>query len=153
MATLAQAMTSFVFEERALDARDRVIAAALAEGARYKEELLERAGGAYTAEQIGQVLGGKSRQAIAEGRKTNLYFGVPAGRGYAYPKCQVTESGILPGLRQFLDAFILPDPWMKLALLLEPSAQLEGRSPLDALRLGEVEPAVGVAKSYGGHGA
>jgi hypothetical protein len=153
MATLAQAMTSFVFEETALDARDQLIAAALAEGARYKEKLLEKAGGAYTAEQIAQVLGGKSRQAIADGRKTNLYFGVPVNRGYAYPKCQLTESGILPGLRSFLDAFSLPDPWMKFVVLLEPHPQLRGRSPLEALRAGEVEPAVEVAKSYGTHGA
>ena len=152
LATVAHALTESVVEERALDEADRQIAAALTAGARYKEDLLDRAGGAYTAEQLGTVLG-ISRQAVNDGRKTNLYFGVPSGASYAYPKLQVAEQGVLNGLREFLSAFALPDPWMKLAVLVEPSKRLGGRSPLEALRAGDVQTAVLVAETFGGHGA
>jgi hypothetical protein len=152
LGTAAHALAQSVTEERDLEDADRQIAGAIAAGARYKEELLKRAGGAYTAEQLGQVLG-ISRQAVNDGRKTNLYFGVPVGQSYAYPKLQLTEGGALTGLRTFLDAFTLPDPWMKLAVLLEPSERLEGRSPLDVLRAGDVESPALVAATYGGQGA
>lgn len=119
------------------------------------EELLDRAGGAYTAEQLATVLGkAGGRQTIAAGRKSNLYFGLPTASGYAYPRLQVTDAGtILEGLREFLDAFALPDPWMKLVVLLDPAPQLSGRSPREALLAGDVEGAVAVARAYGTHGA
>ena len=151
ISTIAHALSESVAAERALDEADRQIAAAIAAGARYKEDLLERAGGAYTAEQLGTVLG-LSRQAVNDGRKANLYFGVPSGQSYAYPKLQVTGSGVLTGLRDFLDAFTLPDPWMQLAVLVERSDRL-ARSPLEALRAGDVSGAVLVAETFGGHGA
>jgi hypothetical protein len=152
LATIAHALTESVVEERELDEADRQIAAALAAGAQYKADLLDRAGGAFSAEQLGNVLA-ISRQAVNAGRKTNLYFGVPSGQSFAYPKVQVSGDGVLNGLRSFLDAFTLPDPWMKLAVLVEPSERLDGRSPLDALRAGDVNQAVLVAETYGGHGA
>jgi len=153
LGTAAYALTEAAVEERPLDEADRQIAAALASGARYKEKLLTSAGGSYTAEQLGEVLG-ISRQAVNEGRKTNLYFAVPSGQtGFAYPKLQITKTGLLAGLRTFLDALTLPDPWMKLVVLMEPSERLNGRSPLEALRAGDVAQAVLVAATYGGHGA
>lgn len=155
MATMASAMSAFVFQERALDSRDRVLAASRAKGARFMEELLDRAGGAYTAEQLAAVLGkAGGRQTIAAGRQSNLYFGLPTASGYAYPKLQVTDAGtLLDGLRDYLDAFALPDPWMKLVVLLDPAPQLSGRSPYDALLAGELDDAVAVARAYGTHGA
>ena len=156
MDTVATAMTALVFAERTLDVQDRVLAAARARGARHMEELLARAGGAYTAEQLAAVLGkAGGRQTIAVGRKAHRYFGLPTAPGrYAYPKLQVAADGrLLPGLREFLDAFTLPDPWMQLVVLLEPSPRLAGRTPLDALRAGDVDGAAAVARAYGSHGA
>jgi hypothetical protein len=152
LGTAALALAESVAAAQPLDEADRQIAAALAAGAQYKEELLTRAGGAYSAEQLAQLLG-ISRQAVNEGRKTHLYFAVPSGQSYVYPKLQLTSRGPLPGLRDFLDGFSLPDAWMKLSVLVEPSERLGGRSPLEALREGDVEAAVLVAATYGGHGA
>jgi hypothetical protein len=155
LGTVATAMSAFVVDERALDAQDRALAAARARGAQFMAELLTRAGGAYTAEQLAEVLGKVGgRQTIAAGRASNRYFGLPTAAGYAYPRLQVTEAGApLRGLRDFLDAVALPDPWMKLVLLLDPAPQLEGRTPLEALRSGNVSGAVAVAHAYGSHGA
>lgn len=156
MDTVATAMGALVAPDRKLDERDRTLTAARARGAHVMTELLERAGGAYSAEQLAEVLGkAGGRQTISVGRKTNLYFGLPTPGGtYAYPKLQITAEGkILPGLREFLDAFTLPDPWMKLVVLLDPSPRLGGRVPYDELRAGEVAGPLAVARAYGSHGA
>lgn len=153
MQTVAVAMTQTVYEEQILDDDDRVIAAAIADGARYKEQLLGRAGGAYSADQLGTMLG-RTRQAINEGRTRNLYFGVPVDQTtFAYPKCQLWENGLLSGLRAFLDAFDTQDPWTQLMVLVEPTERLKRRSPLDALRRGDLAGAERVAATYGHHGA
>lgn len=153
--TVATAMTAVVGKDRTLDARDRVLAAARARGVSRMQQILAQAGGAYSAEQLAAVLGkAGGRQTISAGRESNLYFGLPTPTGYAYPKLQVAEGGqMLSGLRTFLEAFTLPDPWMKLVVLLEPSPRLEGRTPLEALRQGDVDGAVAVASAYGSHGA
>jgi hypothetical protein len=150
--TVAEAMSGVLLEDEDLSEDDRTIAAAIARGVVEKKNLLEEAGGAYTSEQLAKVLG-ISPQAVHGGRQTNLYFGVPVARGIRYPKFQVTELGILPGLRQCLNAFTLPDPWMKLAVLLAPSERLNGLSPLQVLRDGDIAAAVKVAQAYGSHGA
>lgn len=153
--TMATAMAALVATERSFDPDDEVFAAARAQGALQMKQLLERAGGAYSAEQLARILGkAGGRATIAAGRKSNIYFGLPTSSGYAYPKLQVATGGwILPGLRAFLDAFTLPDSWMKLVVLLEPSPRLGGRSPLEALHAGDTDLAVQVASAYGLHGA
>ena len=152
--TIARILSALHYEERDLDAEDRAIAAALAEGTRFKEGLLDQAGGAYTAEQFGELLHIRTRQGVAKGRKEGRFLGVPvAGGGYVYPKVQVTREGLLPGLKRYLTAFGLDDPWTQLAVLLAPTDRLGGRTPLDALRERDVDGAVRVARSYGEHGA
>jgi hypothetical protein len=76
-------------------------------------------------------------------------LGLPTAAGYAYPKLQVTDAGtLLDGLREYLDASSLPDPWMKLVVLLDPAPQLSGRSPYEALLAGDVEGAIAVARGW-----
>ena len=150
--TVAEAMSAVVLEEESITDEDRAIAAALAEGTLQKKELLEEMGGAFTADQLAKILK-ISPQAVHGGRQTNLYFGLPVAKGFRYPKFQVTDSGTLKGLKEFLSAFTLPDPWTKLAVLVAPSDRLNGRSPLNAIKTGEIGKAVEVALAYGSHGA
>jgi|GEM_PF-1006885 len=153
--TMATAMSALVATRRSFDHDDEVLVAARVRGALEIEKLLDRAGGAYSAEQLARVLGkAGGRATIAAGRKVNIYFGLPTSGGYAYPKLQVASGGrTLPGLREFLDAFTVSDPWIKLVILLEPSPKLGNRSPLEVLRAGDTDSAVRVASAYGSHGA
>lgn len=150
--TLARALSGFADPELGVTDADLALAAARARGAKRKEALIEEAGGAVRGAELAELLR-ISRQAVSEGRPKHLYFGVPVDGGYVYPKLQLTESGTLKGLREFLDAFTLEDPWAQLLVLLSPSPRLgKKRSPLDALREGNVEDAVRVASLYGEHG-
>lgn len=135
---------------------DVALAAARARGALRKQQLLEDAGGAVTGSELADLLG-ISRQAVSDGRGRHLYFAVPVGDRLLYPKFQLTNTGILPGLREFLQAFPIDDPWGQLNLLLSPSPYLgkgsKKRTPLDALHDGDIGAAVAIASSYGEHGA
>jgi hypothetical protein len=110
----------------------------------FRRVLLDRAGGAYSAREWAEIMGDDSRPG----------FSLPTGTGDIFPKLQITPTGRrVHGLDRFLDAFTLHDPWMKLVILLEPSPRLGGRTPLEALRDGDVEDAAAVANAYGSHGA
>lgn len=151
--TIVRVLQDFPFEFPALDESDHRIAAAIARGVALKARLLERAGGYYSSTQLGKILG-ITPQAVADGRSSR-YFGVPtSGNKFAYPKLQLTDTGlILPGLRDFLHAFVDADEWTQLVVLMDPSPRLGGRSPLDAIRRGDIDGAKAVAAAYGNHGA
>ncbi|MGI9183183.1 MAG: hypothetical protein ACR2H9_22110 [Longimicrobiaceae bacterium] len=127
------------------------LAAAYARGARAKEEILEKAGGGYRAGEVAEMLG-VSPQAVHARRQRGTLLAVPQLNGeFLYPACQFTGSGVVPGLDRFLKAFHVQSPWTRLAVLLSPSPQLEGRSPLEALLASEMEGAIAVARTYGEH--
>ena len=124
-------------------------AALLAEGARLKSDLLERAGGALGVGQVASLLR-VSRQAVDKRRKAGKLIAVPAGEDYAYPACQFTDEGVVAGLDKALGVMPVQDPWMRLEWLLTEDDVLEGSSPLVALKLGSVREVVELAAGHGG---
>lgn len=71
-----------------------------------------------------------------------------SGGAFVYRVCQFHHGDVLPGLDKFLGAFRAgTDPWQQLNVLLGPSDALEGQTPLEALRGGDVASAVEVAES------
>lgn len=151
IATMTRVLSDLATSPIGITPDDLALAAARARGAFRKQRLLEQAGGAVTGSELADLLD-ISRQAVSEGRNSHLYFGLPLGDRYVYPKFQLTESGTLPGLREFLSAFPIQDAWAQLLLLLSPSPRLGKRTPLDALKHGDIKDAVGVAARYGEHG-
>lgn len=127
------------------------LAAAYARGVRAKEELLEKAGGGYRAGEVAELLG-VTPQAIHARRQRGTLLAVAQLNGeFLYPACQFTGSGVVPGLDRFLKAFHVRSPWTQLAVLLSPSPQLDGKSPLEALLSEDSEGALAVARTYGEH--
>jgi hypothetical protein len=124
-------------------------AALLAEGARLKSDLLERAGGALGVGQVASLLR-VSRQAVDKRRKAGKLIAVPAGEDYAYPACQFTDEGVVAGLDKALGVMPIQDPWMRLEWLLTEDDVLEGSNPLAALKLGSVREVVELAAGHGG---
>jgi hypothetical protein len=125
------------------------LAAAIARGTKVKEELLERAGGAYTSTQVADFLN-ISRQAVDKRRQHDALLAVPTGTGdYRYPKAQFAASGPLPGLERVLRAFTVTNPWTRLAVLLEPADTLGGETMLGVLLAGNVEAATALARAVG----
>lgn len=125
------------------------LARARLRGLQVRERLLEAEGGTLTAEEAAALLG-VTRQAIDNRRKRGGLLGVQLGRrGYRYPAWQFTPDGILPGLGQIRTALRDYSPWIQLAFLLNENAWLEGRRPLDLMRMGEIAPVIEAAEQYG----
>jgi hypothetical protein len=80
-------------------------------------------------------------------------FWLEVGDGYVYPAFQVGPSGLLPGIREVLDAFDEDDPWARVNFMLTGDARLGGRRPIDVLREGDVASVTRAARGYGEHGA
>jgi hypothetical protein len=59
----------------------------------------------------------------------------------------------LAHLEKVLDALRSHDPWMQLIFFINGNDRLNGRSPLQLLRAGELEPVLRAAESYGEQGA
>lgn len=155
-AAVAGLLADVALEAQLLGADDPV-AAALAAGARRKRDLLAEAGGALSSDAVAAQLGVK-RQAVDKRRQTRALLAVPTPSGdWVYPAGQFRADGrALDGLPDVLRAFRVDDPWMQLAELLAPDADLGGRSALDVLR-GEgragVPALVAAVRGVGEHAA
>lgn len=118
-------------------------------GLKIKRELLFTEGKPFNSEEVASLLG-MSRQAVDKRRKQNRLLALSLGkRGYRFPAWQFTSTGTLPGLEKVLEALSHISDWGKLEFFLTGDIRLEGNSPLECLRLGDIESVIRVAKLYG----
>lgn len=117
-----------------------------------RQELVQRAGGAYQAHEVARMLG-ITRQAVHGRYKRGSLLGLPQGATEVlYPACQFTRDGqVVDGLPDVLRAFRVQNPYTRLAVLVAPSPALGGRTPLDALAAGDRAGAVQAVRAYGEH--
>ena len=125
---------------------------ALLRGSEMKRDMLKAEGGALSARQLADHLG-ITPQGLGRKRERNQVFWLDIGDGYVYPAFQIGGSGLLPGIRDVLDAFTVDDPWMRVNFMLTGDARLGGDRPLDRLRRGDIDDVVTAAAAYGEHGA
>ncbi len=128
------------------------LAEARLRGLRMKHELLQREGGVLSASEIAEVLG-ITRQAIIKRVKAKTLLALQTAKhGYSFPVWQLVEGEVLPGLADVL-ACLEPTmgPWMTLAFFLEGHVALDDRSPLQALRAGDLEGPLRAARTQGEH--
>ena len=128
------------------------MAEAVARGVDAKEQLLREAGGG-----MGSVVAAKhlgiTRQGVEKRRRAGKLLALQTGGGnYLYPLCQFTEDGVVPGLDRFLGALPPSGGWTRLDALLTPAEEIGGRSPLQALREGDVDAAVLAASMFAEQG-
>jgi hypothetical protein len=128
------------------------LTAALLRGAEQKRAMLSAEGGFLSAPQLAAHLG-VTPQAIGKRRARGQVFWLEAGDGYAYPAFQIGPAGLLPGIREVLDAFQVEEPWMRVHFMLTRDRRLRGRRPIDVLRAGDVAAVTRAAAAYGEHGA
>jgi hypothetical protein len=134
------------------------LASSYARAAERKRGLLERAGGAIGATDVGLLLG-ISRQAVDKRRAEGKLLAIRNASGdYLYPSCQFLPQGnVLPHLAEYLQICGFQDPWMQLQLLLATPETLGGTLTVrDALRsadVGLVAEALRVARGAGEQGA
>jgi hypothetical protein len=128
------------------------LAASFLRGAEMKRALLKAEGGVLSAPQLAEHLG-ITPQGLGKKREKNRVFWLEVGDGYVYPSFQIGPSGLLPGIREVLDAFEEDDPWARISFMLSGDARLGGRRPLDVLREGDVASVTRAARGLGEHGA
>lgn len=128
------------------------LTAAFLRGAEMKRALLKAEGGVLSAPQLAEHLG-ITPQGLGKKREKNQVFWLEVGDGYVYPAFQLGPSGLLPGIREVVDAFVEDDPWARVNFMLTGDARLGGRRPIDLLRDGDVASVTRAARGYGEHGA
>ena len=122
-------------------------------GIEHRKRILLQLGGTLSAEGVAGLIG-ISRQAVDKRRSQNQLIGLIQGRrGYAYPAFQFEDGKTLAGLKEVLDALGDQDPWMQSIFFANRNDRLNGKTPIEALRQGDLESVLRAAESYGEQGA
>lgn len=108
-------------------------ARALERGILVQEQLREAAGGFRTTAWVADHLK-FSRQSVDKRRRDGKLLALDTPAGYAFPACQFTSGGTVPGLEDALDAMRGGGFWETLAGLVTPSPALNGRNIVAALQ-------------------
>jgi hypothetical protein len=129
------------------------LAPAFIRGIEASRRLINDHGGALTSVQAASLLG-VSRQMIDRKRQHGKLLAVSTGRhGYRYPAWQFEPSGVLPGLEDALSVLAPFDSWMQVAFFVSPNERLQGKTPIEALKAGDLEAVLEAGAVYGEHGA
>jgi hypothetical protein len=115
--------------------------------------LLARAGGGLTTTQVAQRLN-VSEHEVDELRATGRVLAVPDpdGGGWAYPACQFEGPRIVPGLSEVLSDFAVRSPWTRLYVLIGEDSALDRRTPIKALKEGDLDMVREIIRGYGQQG-
>jgi hypothetical protein len=106
----------------------------------------------YTTTKVAEILGGISRQALADRRDRRTLLVLKTADGIlVYPTFQFDEHNeIVRGLPEVLQCFrgFDVDDWTLAGWLVAPSRALEGHSAVEWLRLGyDLEPVLSLARA------
>lgn len=109
----------------------------------------------YSGGQTVEILGGISRQALADRRERRTILGLRTAEGvFVYPTFQFNDRNqVLAGLSEILQCFRGSgvDDWTLAGWLVSPLKSLGGRSVIEAIRLGEdLQPLVALARDAAG---
>ena len=127
------------------------LAPMLARNLEHRQQLLQLAGGALSAEEAGRTLG-ITRQAVDKRRRANTLIAVREGSDWRYPACQFHQGETLPGIADVVQGFATAGPWAALDFLLASDTVLAGGTPLQVLRSGERERVQRLVRSSQGDG-
>lgn len=80
-------------------------------------------------------------------RQNQRLLAIQCDHGFAYPSWQFEGRGMLSGFPTVLGALRGHDPRSQLAFFVTSHTGLDGRTPLDALRAGELDAVLQVVRS------
>ena len=148
--TLAQILSHPEFIGKAVAGLDPMVPA-LAGNVEHRNLLLQRAGGVLSADAAGKIAA-ITRQAIDKRRRANAILAVREGSDWKYPACQFRDGNVLPGIAEVVRGLEGQGAWATLDFLLAPDSALGGRSPLDALRAGDLGAVERLVRANSGDG-
>ena len=128
-------------------------ARALLRGKEIREADIKASGGAFSLEEVENFLG-ISEQNILEKVRDDGLLEIPAPEGRrAYPAVQFIEDGIVPGLRDVLKSLPSTNSWFRLNFLVNSDIRLNGRAPIDLLKMGKADQVIALATMTAVQGA
>ncbi len=114
----------------------------------WRQELLANS---YTASEVAKLLGTKSRQTPHDRRKNHSLIAIQDNGVWKFPKWQFDPtgpSGVIPGLPEVLKALDVPD-FSKINWLTRPNSELNGCTPIQALKKGQKDRVINEAQAVG----
>lgn len=113
------------------------LAGAIARSAEVRARLVKAAGGLLSADDVGTLLG-ITRAAVDKRRAAGKLLALRIRSDWAYPAAQFRDGEALEGIADVLAGMTEASPWSILDFLLAPDDALGGRTPLAALRAGDL---------------
>lgn len=120
----------------AIDQDELRSAERLARTAEFKRDLVERAGGALTAEDVRKLLGHKTVQAVHKAVTSRRLFCVDDNGRKLFPAFQFDGAAPAPGMAAVLAATPTTKPWALLQFMVEGDEGLGDERPTDMVRGG-----------------
>jgi hypothetical protein len=119
------------------------------EGNKVLEDLVFLSGKPFSQNVIARINGYDIEQVIKM-RETKQLLGIPdINHGFLYPAFQFVEDGnVLSGFSEVLE-ILNCDDIMKLQWLQTRNITLEGQTPLEILKSGDVNSVINAARNYG----
>ena len=125
------------------------LAAALKRGERARTSILAAQGRLLDVDEVAAHLR-MSRDEVLQRQVRGRLLALPLGDGtLGFPSWQFAEYGLLPGIETIFRNIGVDDPWMQAAYFLSGERLLDGKTPLDVLRRGDVESVRRAAAAYG----
>jgi len=125
------------------------LAAAKARGEQAKRDILAAQGDMLSASDVASRLN-VNVEDVERRRQDGLLIALPSETGTpGFPAWQFRDDGLLPGLDIVLSHMSVRSPWMRAQFFLSGDLRLDGRTPLDVLRRGEIDAVRRAGAAYG----
>lgn len=138
-AGFAQMLIAILRNTPAIDPDELRTAERLARTAEFKRDLVDRAGGALTAEQVQKLLGYKSVQATHKAVASRRLLAVDDNGRKLFPAFQFDGAAIAPGMAAVLTATPTTSPWALLQFMVDGDEGLGDQRPMDMVKGGPRE--------------
>lgn len=125
---------------------------AIRRGEEAKKRFLSKEGGTLSIREACYKLNCEP-QYLAQMRENGHLIGIEVDDQYVYPAWQFVDGKILPGLDQVLSELKQDGIWTVMIFMLTGDLRLDGKTPLEMLRQGEIEQVIWAASCYGEHSA
>ena len=135
-AGFAQMLIAILRNTPAIDPDDLRTAERLARTAEFKRDLVERAGGALTAEQTCKLLGYKSVQAVHKAVASRRLLAVDDNGRKLFPAFQFDGGSVVVGMAAVLSATPTTSTWALLQFMVEGDEGLGDERPMDMVKEG-----------------
>ncbi|MDJ0729851.1 MAG: hypothetical protein QNJ33_07645 [Crocosphaera sp.] len=138
--------------EKKTENKSPALQKAIRRGELAKKRFLSKEGGTLSSNDVCQKLN-CSPQDLDQMRDNNHILGIEIDDEYVYPAWQFVDGKIISGFDKVLYELKRDGVWTVMIFMLTGDVRLDGKTPLEMLRQGEIDQVVWAASCYGEHSA